>query len=359
MESSALPMLETDVRRASSQVLSEKAPSLDTEARRHQRRVERLSNVFEVPDDVTPFPLRSDNQKHVLFNLCHRNQRPKAKYPGFRLLGGFPTLNAAATFANEHYPPGTDSVFATTFHQLLPICNSDAHQGDEVYCRELVTELIDLHTHEAKQRHAEFEHNLDGQSTGKAGDALETRRRAAKVERDQNAHLRELDAQFDEVSARSPASHLTISGSSTVANQRYAVIVYLPDIRPRAMKGASDLQPLIAVLFMADTEKECAIYAKYTASPAYKDCAIDVVSMYSWCFPENVDPDDLPSEVYGNDKLNTIMNARKQNNQRIEEYEQLMETNPAAKEKMVVELASGDLPNPELVSVDDSPSTPE
>lgn len=334
-EQLALPVAETDVRHPVVEKVSDQLPEEDPTV----RRVQRFTGEFEVPADVTPLPLRSANQQQVLFNLCHLRQRPRSKYPGFRILGCFPSVNEAASFANEHYPPGVETVFAAPVHQLIPICSSDEHQGDEVYCRDHVSRLIDLHTEDVKKRHEDFEKTLTEQGTGSVGNSIEARRKQASNARRHNGRVRALEAKFDVDCEQCPTTSGTLSGNHTIAGQQYAVIVFLPDIRRRALQGNEDLQPMFAVLFVG-TEKDCETYAKYTANPAYKDCVIDIVSMYAWCFPEHIESDKIGSEAYGNQKLNNIMQARKQNMTKLEEYSNLIEEN---KEQMVVELNEGDL----------------
>jgi len=347
-----LPVLETDVRRANREIIEESTPTLGdlVDDNKTNRRIQQFSSDFEVPDDVNPLPLKTVSQQTFLFNLCHKRQRPRSLYPGFRLLGAFPSVQAAADFCNQHYPDTAntgDTVFAGNLHQLIPICNSDASQSDPVQSQTLVNDLIALHTEDLKLRNEDFKTNLADQKTGPTGQSVDAKRRRFAKDRKDNGRLKLTEKKFREATQELRAVNHAITADKTLVNQTCAVVVTLLDIRKKALRGDVDLQPLFAVLYVG-SEEDCQVYGKYTASKAYKDCTIDVVSMYQWCFPENVDLNQLNKEVYGNDKLDTIMSTRKKNNIKIKEYQEWYEKSQVDIKEGTVEIdPAGDLPRPQ------------
>ena len=344
-----LPVSETDVYRPKEERIPEETPTLDELAETNvtSRRIQRYTSDFEVPENVTPLPLKQNSQGVFLFNICHKGQRPKSLYPGFRVLGVFPDMTTAADFCNTHYPDSGETVFASPLHQLIPICDTDTHQGDEVYCRELVNTIVDLHTEEIKSREKEFEENISDQKTGEIGDSIEAKRKKTSKEREKNSRVKAVESKFKDTVKDMRKATQQVTGDKTIANQKFLVIVTLLDIQRAALRGNKELQPTFAVVYAGSDEKTCEIYAKYTATKAYKDCTVDVVPMYEWLFPENVDEEELGKEAYGNDKLNQIMDARKQNNRKIETYKEWFKKSKEVEQSMTVELDPvGDMPRP-------------
>jgi hypothetical protein len=72
------------------------------------------------------------------------------------------------------------------------------------------------------------------------------------------------------------------------------------------MIGTTEMDLLVAVLFVGYGKEDATTYAKYTASKMYKDRCIDVVNMYRWLFPVDVANDGI-AEEYGNEQLSDIM----------------------------------------------------
>jgi hypothetical protein len=346
---SKLPVLETDVYHATNQVISETTPNLTdlVDDNKQNRRIQKFGSNFEVPDDVNPLPLKTVGQQIILFNLCHKRQRPRSAHPGFRLLGSFPSVEGAADFCNQHYPTTDETVFAGNLHQLIPICAAATNQSDPVHTQTLVDRLIKLHTEDLELRGKDFDKNLEGQKTGGSGQSVDAKRRRYAKERKKSGRVKIVEEKFKENTKELRGVNNGITADKTLINQTCAVIVTLLDITPDALKGDAELQPLVAVLYVG-SETDCKVYSKYTASKAYKDCAIDVVSLYQWCFPEHVDLDKIREEVYGNEKLNTIMDTRKKNNIKIKEYEEWYEKSKVDIKEGTVEIdPKGDLPRGE------------
>jgi hypothetical protein len=111
-----------------------------------------------------------------------------------------------------------------------------------------------------------------------------------------------------------------ISSAAMLADQKFAVVVILSDLRKCVVNGDQDPEPCIAFLGVYPTEEAATRYAKFTASKQYPKCDIDVVQMYMWEFPENIHPDSI-NEIYGHERLNEIMASKKENTKISKEFE--------------------------------------
>lgn len=320
----ALEIRETEVRHPSVVRLDQDDPGLDALAANRSRRVEHLASDYgDPPPDVGVPPLRVPEQQHFLFNLCHRHQRPRHARPGFRLLGAFPSAEEAAAFRKEHYPDRLkEAVWCGTMHQLHPLLESMDRQQDMQLCVKHIDQIIALHQANLEKRKRDFDRNVEKAKTGIPGRSVELERKRQAEEG--AADIKASEAKFNAQVKGLPKCSGAMSGAQAVAGQKYAVVAVLPDLRRRSMRGRAPLEPLFAVLFAADTVKECENYAKYRASRSkgYENFTFDVVQMYAWCFPEDVRSDDIEREVFGNEKLDRIMQARRRNEAKLREVEE-------------------------------------
>ena len=304
-------------------IITADTPSLAQlhEERKNSRRIQRFSSEFKQPeDDMKPLPLRTSAQQVMVFNLTHRNQRPKCPRPGFRILGIFPDIGTGEAFIHDNYRDSKETVFWANLFQLIPVMASTQRQSDLVACLAHVKELTGLHERVLAKANDDFEANIVNQRTGKVGLSAKARRDNLKKTRDKSSRMKLLKAKFAADTKSMPKSATHVAGSATISNQSHAVIVTLPDIRRSALVGAMELEPLFAVLFVGSVET-CEHYSKFTASKALKGCSIDIVDMYSWLFPEDVNPDDIGKEVFGGAKLDLIMKTKRKTEALVEEYE--------------------------------------
>lgn len=319
-------------------VLQDTDKSLSELATSGERRVTHLNTDFETPDDVVPMPLRTAAQVYCLLNLCHKAQRPRHEQPGFRLLGSFPSHGHAAAFAAEAYPNPTETCVLIPMHQLVPICTSADSQLDFEYTKRVLDEIIREQERMVREQKQEFERTVDEQRLGTAGNSIHVLRERARRKREDSSNVQVRQEEFRKQAAELPSSFPVMTASKSVAGQRFAVIVILADIRGASLSGAQELEPLVAVLHCSETEEEAELYAKHTAKKVYKDCVVDVVSMYQWGFPETVKDDEILSEAFGNSELDSIMKTRRKTNKTVKEYDEWYQKSLTSREDSLVEL---------------------
>jgi hypothetical protein len=268
------------------------------------------------------FPLRNPNHTIALLNICHQGHRPRHACPGFRILGFFSNDASLRSHVRRYYPESASTVFATTTHQLLCICKNSIAQRKRGYNKHQIDRLVKIYTSAAEERNRDFKQNVAKARTGKVGKSM------YKAKLKCMEKLEQHQEQYDKKHKDSPLlkiSH-TLSVAAQLSSQKYAVIIVLSDIRKSVQKGHQLPEPCIAVLDCFGTEEDALKYAKHTASKQYPKTDIDVVEMYVWHFPENVHPDKVRS-IYGHEKLNNVMTARKENMELAVEFEKWCDEN--------------------------------
>jgi hypothetical protein len=251
---------------------------------------------------VSTQPLRNSNHAVVLLNLTHRHQRPRHKYPGFRILGAFPNEKSLKLHVSKHCEGSEASLFMTPVHQLLPICQSDALQADREHNKTQIDALVEIYNSAADARDADFKSNVAKSVTGAVGDSM-YQSKLKCIEAIEKAP-------YIEDAEEGLPHHL--AASAQIVDQRFAAIIVLSDIRDAVKEGRALPEPCLAILGVFATEEEAVQYAKFTASKAFPKCDVDVVDTCVWHFPENIHPDKV-KDVYGSSRLDQVMTARKEN----------------------------------------------
>lgn len=308
------------------------------------RRLVQTKTEFETPGGVTPIQLRNDNHAFILINITHRDHRPRSIYPGFRILGAFPSISQMEMHIEQHYKGSECSLFATPTHELMVICESTEKQQDGHYNKKHTESLVELHSKFADNQDEDFKANIQESKTGETGKSLFARKLKTNAKTSHRVEL--IESKFEQTITELKKTN-TLPATCCIAKQNFAAVIILSDLRPTALNGEEDKEPVIAVLGVFATEDECTNYAKFTASKQYPKCAIDVVDMYSWCFPEDVDTEKI-KEVYGNDQLNDIMQGRKDQTHVTEKFQDWCKENKI--EPQVTEIGN-ELESPDSVDV--------
>lgn len=112
-----------------------------------------------------------------------------------------------------------------------------------------------------------------------------------------------------------------LPAEATVINQRFVVVSIMLDIRKAVIEGHKESEPGLVFLAAFNNRTDAEDYATNTARPAFPKAGLDVVDMYQWLFPENIDPDELKEE-YTNPELNEIMQGRKDEIRDVADYKE-------------------------------------
>lgn len=276
-------------------------PDIPVTTTTQERRLVDSKSEFNPPPGYIPLPLRDDNHQFILMNLAHHSHRPRSKFPGFRILGAFPDMESLSAHVAQNFQNSDCSLFATPAHQLMCICSSTERQQDLEVNRLHIDELVRLHNEVADRREMDFKKNVAERKTGSVGQSLFAKQTKAPK-------MSEADEKKFEEAMTGLKKTSTLTAAHCLPKQNFAAVIFLIDIQEEQVMK----EPLIAVLDVFATEEEAINYAKYTASRNYPKCDINVIDLYAWCFPENMDAEKI-KEVYGNEQLNVIMQGRKEN----------------------------------------------
>jgi hypothetical protein len=128
----------------------------------------------------------------------------------------------------------------------------------------------------------------------------------------------------EEIAAQSAHEDLrkivdAVPEAARLASQRFAVVAFLLDYSEAALNLTTDPKPACCVYAAFSSVEDAEKYIETTASRHETDFHLDVVDMYEWLHPEDVDDEQL-TEVYRDPELNRIMNARKREKQRLEDF---------------------------------------
>lgn len=268
-------------------------------------------------DNFVPLPLKREDQTFVAYNVAGLEQKTHYKEAGIRLLGCFSSAEEARreiTGVLDDSGP----VFLSPTHQLFPLCVFHKTQTDQQAMSEIVREVTAVHASELEATDAEFRENVDHKKTGKTGLSVGYKRGqfsdASSAETKQEGGAEPVDAADRKCVSLRPRTQLVDT------TQKFAVITVLPDIRPKVLQEGekSGLEPLVAVLNMAETLEEAESFAKYTGNPAYPACNLYVVDVGRWLFPESIQSKDISREFFADDRLERLMQGKKKNTLEVE-----------------------------------------
>lgn len=280
------------------------------------RRLQKMKTSFELPSGTVALPLQNDAHRFIFVHIAHQSHRPISIYPAIRILGAFSTEDEVKDWIKQYY--GTDqscSSWLTVSHQLLVLCESTSKQLNQKYFQDHMKTLLSFHENLQNKSQTDFDENVENRKIGKTGCSLYAKDNKLKQKHNQT----ELK-QFKNKIKNLPST-TQLSQSVRVNGQNFAVIIILRDLRQLVLEKKTVAEPGIAILDVFSELDDALHYAKYTASKHYSTCSIDVVDMYQWIFPENVDTDAIP-EMYGNEQLNDIMVGRKDTNANVAKYEE-------------------------------------
>lgn len=259
----------------------------------------------EIHDDrerrtQTPLPNCFDeSMTHVLVNYTHTDHRPRSAYPGIRILGFFHSEEEVRSHVKNVLPASACSLFMLKTNELNVICTSTEKQQDTQYQKTTIQKTLHDYQEYVKARSKDFQDNIKKQSTGEVGHSI------IKVDKVRKVPPKGIE-DFEETNQHLEKTE-PLPQSACIAKQSFAVVIFINDISDKVID-----EPLVCILNVFAHEGDAHQYIKQSASIQYPDCDIDIVDMYGWCFPSQIDTDKLKEE-YTNERLNDIMQGRKDN----------------------------------------------
>ena len=264
-------------------------------------------------------PFDDPTQKVILLNIAHRQQIPKSKIPGFRICGAFESVEKLKRHALSAGGPsayGGSNLIKADVHKKFLICSSLEKQQNPSYVLGKIDEMTQKYTKTLQFHSEEFKENKEKRQQGKTG--LSQSEKVKKI----SSRKQLLDERF-ESGKESGTESGDVSRNAEVRNQTVAVVSIMNDTSPSVLNGSEDPEPIVIVWGCFENESQAKNYIYNTASKLVKDVTLDVVNMYEWIFPTEIERrvDEL-TEEYRNPSLNKIMNSRKAQKKSVMSYDE-------------------------------------
>jgi len=262
-------------------------------------------------------PFDDAEQQVVLLNITHRQQIPKSKIPGFRVCGAFKDLEKLKRHALNSGGPaayGGSNLIKADVHKKFLICSSLEKQQNASYVLGKIEELAKKYTQTLQFHADEFKENKENRQQGKTG--LSQSEKVKKI----SSRKQLLDKKFEDDKEKGTETG-DVSRVAEVRNQSVAVVTIMSDTTATVLNGAEDPEPIVIVWGCFENEAQAKHYIYQTASKFVKDVMLDVVNMYEWVFPTEIEKrvDEL-TEEFRNPSLNKVMNSRKAQKKSVMSY---------------------------------------
>ena len=282
--------------------------------------------------DLTPLPFEDDQQKVILLNITHRQQRPKSKIPGFRICGAFRNIDKLKKHVEsvdgvKGY--GGANLLKADAHKKFLICSSFEKQQNSTYVLNKIKDVTDKYVEILKAHDQEFKNNKEEQKMGQTG--LSQHEKIKKLE-----SQKELDQQFDDElkkelhkesnteTENKPKNVETgeVSRNAEIRKQMVAVISIIEDTTPAVLEGLEDPEPIVIVWGCFEDDHQAKHYIYNTASKHVTDVMLDIVNMYEWVYPTQIEEKlEEITEEFRNPTLDQVMRTRKQQKSKVDSYE--------------------------------------
>lgn len=249
-------------------------------------------------------------EKYVLLNLAHSGRCPRRpEGAAARILGVFTSFDGLRKHALEHYSDTVD-VICVPLRKWAAVLRETNSGRDELQH----LDQLGRRNREAAARHeAEFRENVQLQRTG------DVRRPPAP----------------DPVGTSAPgcggdgcaggAGNLTeapsVPRAAELRQQNFAVISILPDT---SRDEPADQEPALLVWDVFETEEAARSAIKENLAVVARDVHLDVVVMYEWLPLTGLSMADV-TEEFRDESLSQIIQTRKSESKRVEEYRTLCE----------------------------------
>lgn len=142
----------------------------------------------------------------------------------------------------------------------------------------------------------------------------------ASINNDEQNVLEVDDDNFTTQSHNADISCISVPGALQRRRQNFAVILVLEDITKPVMQGHDDPEPLILFIDCFEDESSARDYMSNTLSKYVYYHNMFLVEMYEWLFPEDLVYDKM-DERYRDEEQNKIMQAKKEKEKELKDFE--------------------------------------
>lgn len=272
--------------------------------------------------------LNEQGFKYVMYMTAHTQLSPRSPRPAYNILGFF----QKRSLAMAHYksillpsfggtPPGNIGLSRTLQYFLIPTTMDKMRDGS--YTNDKIERLKSNHLSTVRAQNEEFQDNLEHQKAGKQGQSVGSKRKAEKAEKRKKTRKR---AFKDHVRKNEMEGVGPISRSAEVRYQNFVAVVHLRDNTEDALSGQTQPEPAILPIRPFNSEDEGVKWITDQGSKFVYSMHLDVMCMYDWIWPEDVDEDKIPNS-FRNKKLDNIMSVKNDKAEEVKDFAQWCEAN--------------------------------
>jgi hypothetical protein len=271
--------------------------------------------------DRPPLPFLDQNQQVFLIGLANRNQHPRCQIPAFNILGGFKDVTAIKRHVQRS---GMDSfggiaLHAAEAHKKTLVAVGIKKQQDSSYTMKTIEEISNLYAGMLDFHNKEFQENLENKKQGSTG--LSQKERLQKSTKKSSRKIL-LDKKFKEFQ-ESANENYGVGRNAELRDQNYAVVSVIDDMRPAAIKGLIDPEPVFIIWGCFDKEDDAKHYIYNTAQSKVSSVMMDVYKMYEWIYPTEMNADGVQEE-YRDPRLDKVMKSRKKTKASVMKFEEFV-----------------------------------
>jgi hypothetical protein len=234
----------------------------------------------------------------VLLNIAHVERSPKRREgAAVRLLGIFSDVSAATIHSQAHYADSEIDMVCVPSRKWAAVMRTTGASELSHLDR-----LAEEYKRRQREHEDEFRANVAGQRTGEV----------------KRAPIAEAPQHTAPVSTSEPHA---VPRAAEIRMQRFAVISIIPD---SSTADTAEQQPALIVWGAFDSEEDARHTIRDQLATQASDVHLDVVSMYEWLPLTDLDLRHIKEE-FRDDSLTDIIQARKDERNKVEQYMHLCE----------------------------------
>lgn len=235
---------------------------------------------------IVVMELRPKNQGLWLVNFCHRDQNPRHREPGIRILGAFATQKDIAAYVATCDRKKIDNIFAIRAHEFVPIRTSQHQQLEMRQNEQLVKEIMTIYQDHRIADQKETERNIEEKKKGTTNQSIDVQLELMEIQQKTNHAFQKSLSQWETKTSTISGVSEALTQDMLSLSQRYAAIISIADLRPDVLTGRRLPEPLVACLYTAATVDECNTYIRKLGKDVFVNCDIDVVTVGEYLFPQ-------------------------------------------------------------------------
>jgi len=297
------------------------------------------------------------DQKVVVFNVSHQQQRPKSTKPALRLMGLFADKASAVAYIRKAAPllPGCNFWLAERGKWFLG-CKTQTRQTDSRYSLAKINLLKRQHEQDKQRRNREFETNRTNKQQGEQGTSMERIRQRLRhgpqgpkrvsSRASALARKRKLQATQQGVFDAGPVpvdqqeqKHREaeeVPNQLVRRRQEFVVISFMRDTTRAVRQKQDDPEPAMIVWRAFGNRDEATAWTQH-ASSFIADYNLYVVDGYEWLFVEDVDFEAV-EEKFRNAEQDNVMQQKKAEARKVAKMEDWCRQNDRPVPETVVEV---------------------